>query len=966
MQASPLPLEEKGREQSDGVTLLKYTLPMHLRLHKMTHWFTNANVLHRLFIRLDDQPNDGHRRRVRMIVLLSVFHLMLIGLVGLRFLADGALPFPVVVQSVVSLSLLILIYLGWERAAVSLLIATSVLSNFFALAFSDLTNLLYVVTAFVTVSVLLERRWRLVYALATVALVLVTGLLTAGQPQYDGVTHENVVMFAALGILSVTISTSVIDGDLRQLRRQMRSVRASEQRYRLLAENTGDMVSLHMPDGRFLYASPSYLRFTGYTEEELLAMPPERLSALVHPDDLPRTRQATHQQVLRGETITLEYRRRCKDGRYLWVEAHSSPILDADGNVVQIVLSSRDITERKHMEQALQAKHDELERFFTSALDLLCIADTSGYFLKVNPEWVRVLGYDRAELEGHRFLDFVHPDDLPATWQAIQDLANDQYVTGFVNRYRCKDGSYRFIEWRSHPYDNLIYAAARDITERVHMEEALRRSEAQLAEAQRIAQLGSWRWEVTTNMLTWSQEVFRVFGVEPATFNGNHADYVSVLHPDDREQVVHRITHALRDHQPYAFFHRIIHPHRGVRIIHARGNVVTDAQDNVLYLHGTAQDVTDLKVREEALRQSQQRLLTLINALPDVVARFDTQGTIHDISGNANHAVVWSELVMGRHLLELESAFAQLGLNIETLHEALRCIEQVGKGEAPLRTMEFQSAQPGGQTLDFEARFFKSGEDEVTALVRDVTEQKLSQRLQQHLTEELSSVNQQLQDFAYIISHDLKAPLRGINTVANWLNADYGAQLDAEGQQMLTLLNHRVLRMEAMINGVLEYSRIGHSDRAEAVTVDLDSLVREIIDDIAPDTPHRITLTDRLPTLCMAPVRARQVFQNLIDNAVKYMNKPAGEIEIGCSQQDSGWCFSIRDNGPGIDPRHHSRIFQIFRTLNPRDEIESTGIGLAIVKRIVESHGGKIWMESAIGQGSTFFFTLPDITTRSG
>jgi two-component system sensor kinase FixL len=237
-------------------------------------------------------------------------------------------------------------------------------------------------------------------------------------------------------------------------------------------------------------------------------------------------------------------------------------------------------------------------------------------------------------------------------------------------------------------------------------------------------------------------------------------------------------------------------------------------------------------------------------------------------------------------------------------------------------------------------------------------ERKQAEKQQAQLLQKLSEINQELKDFAYIISHDLKAPLRAIRTIADWLQADYADRLDAEGKEHLALLTNRVNRMQGLIDGVLQYSRIGRTEQG-TVPVDLGRVVAEIIEDL--DAPRHIAIgiESDLPTVDADPTRITQVFQNLLSNAIKYMDKPQGRIAVACAEQDGFWQFRVSDNGPGIDAKDFERIFKLFQTLMRRDDSESTGVGLTITRKIVELYGGKIWVESEIGQGSTFFFTFP-------
>jgi PAS domain S-box-containing protein len=251
-----------------------------------------------------------------------------------------------------------------------------------------------------------------------------------------------------------------------------------------------------------------------------------------------------------------------------------------------------------------------------------------------------------------------------------------------------------------------------------------------------------------------------------------------------------------------------------------------------------------------------------------------------------------------------------------------------------------------------------------TGIVRDISERKRAEEQRTRLMHELESTHEELKNFAYVVSHDLKAPLRAISALAGWLSHDYSDKFDEEGKEHMRLLIKRVYRMDNLINGILQYSRVGQV-KEKIIAVDLDKLVREVIDLLSPPANIVVSIENTLPTIMAEPIRIEQVFQNLLSNAIKYMDKPQGEIRIACSSEDKQWTFRITDNGPGIELRHFERIFQLFQTLAPRDRVEGTGVGLSLVKKIVEMYGGKIWLESKVGEGSTFFFTLLKTVTTA-
>lgn len=226
---------------------------------------------------------------------------------------------------------------------------------------------------------------------------------------------------------------------------------------------------------------------------------------------------------------------------------------------------------------------------------------------------------------------------------------------------------------------------------------------------------------------------------------------------------------------------------------------------------------------------------------------------------------------------------------------------------------------------------------------------------QQELLVDLESRNQELSDYAHMVSHDLKSPLRSIDSLTAWLKEDYNDQFDAHGKKSLTLIRDHVEKMDKLINGILQYSTI-NKNQYEVYDVNIDSLVDHILQTI--QIPAHITVKKAvtLPTIKGDKFRLQQLFQNLIDNAIKYNDKQNGIIEIDCEALDTFWQFKIKDNGKGIAPKYHKRIFKTFEKLE--NNVDSSGIGLSIVKKVVNLYEGKIWIESALNKGTTFFFTL--------
>lgn len=257
---------------------------------------------------------------------------------------------------------------------------------------------------------------------------------------------------------------------------------------------------------------------------------------------------------------------------------------------------------------------------------------------------------------------------------------------------------------------------------------------------------------------------------------------------------------------------------------------------------------------------------------------------------------------------------------------------------------------------------------EVTHFVgfqNDITAQVEAEKELKSSREKLQVINDELKDFAHIVSHDLKAPLRAISSLSQWIIQDYNDKLDEEGKAQFDLLSGRVKKMENLIDGILQYSRATNENN-EKEEVDVKLLVCEVVDMLSPPGHIEVKIQNDLPVMVLARTRIQQVFQNIISNAIKYNDKEKGLISIECQEERERWVFSIADNGPGIDQRHFDKVFQIFQTLHIKESYESTGIGLTIVKKTIELHGGEIWLESEIGKGTTFYFTIPRISQPEG
>lgn len=462
--------------------------------------------------------------------------------------------------------------------------------------------------------------------------------------------------------------------------------------------------------------------------------------------------------------------------------------------------------------------------------------------------------------------------------------------------------------------------------------------------------LSAW-WEETTGM---PSDTIETFG------------WLEVVHPDDRERVKKIWDAAIEKRQDFEMEYRL--RNRGGKYLHVtvRGIAILNADGSVREFVGSLNDITARKEAEQLILDGANRLTAVFNTVLDGLITIDSRGIVQSFNRSA-------ERIFGYTADEV------IGQNVKILmpepyhgeHDGyVRNYLDTGTAKVIGIGREVSAKRKDGSIFPMElgvSEFRGGGERAFVGIIRDITERKEAQKNVLNYMRALELSNKQLDDFAYIASHDLKEPLRGIHNHARFLLEDNQAKLDTESVHKLERLVYLSQRMERLVNDLLYFSRLGRQELAVHAT-DLNDVIHDIentLDVMLADRHGHIAIAGKLPTITCDKTRVTELFRNLITNALKYNDKPEKHIEIGflpayTTPKQERWqrVFYVRDDGRGIKPEFHEEIFRIFKRLQSDKDTEGTGVGLTFVKKIVERHGGKIVLESEPGKGTTFYFTL--------
>ena len=752
--------------------------------------------------------------------------------------------------------------------------------------------------------------------------------------------------------------------------------------------------------GTIIDVNDKFRAISQYSRDELIGQNHRILKSGYHSKDF---FEQMYHAIANGTVWHGEIKNRAKDGSIYWVVTTIVPLPGPDGNPRQYVSIQTDITKSKIAAEALVGDALELSRqaeelarsrqaletqtrmlqsearyrgLLEAAPDAMVVVNPTGEIVLLNVQAENQFGYSRDELIGQEVRNIIpqgFAERLIAdgTRSAAEALAQ-QIGAGIELVGRRKDGSEFPLEIMLSPLESaegiLVTAAIRDISVRknaekhlARMEEKRRLGEDALRESEEryrmlldgIENYAIFSMDPRGQILSWNAGAERIKGYSAAQIIGRN--FSCFFPPADiergRPEEILRIAAASGRHEEQGMRVR----RDGSRFL---ANVVfTALRDAAGNLRGFSEFSHDLSESKE----SEARYRGLLEAAPDAMVVVSQAGKIVLLNVRAEKEFGYSrdELVGQKVKNIIPEGFAERIIADGTRSAAEALAQQIGTG------IELAGRRKDGSEFPIEIMLSPLESADgilVTAAIRDITERKESDEHLAKTVEELKRSNDDLQQFAYVSSHDLQEPLRMVSSYTQLLAKRYKRRLDSDADEFIAFAVDGCNRMQGLIQDLLAYSRAGTNEKKLRKVSSENALQKALINLRAAITQSGAVVThDALPAITTDETQFTQIFQNLVGNAIKYRRAEVPRVHVSAARNDGNeWTFSVRDNGLGIDPQYFERIFVLFQRLHGRDEFEGTGIGLAVCKRIVERLRGKIWVESQLEKGSTFYFTLPD------
>jgi PAS domain S-box-containing protein len=726
---------------------------------------------------------------------------------------------------------------------------------------------------------------------------------------------------------------------------------------------TPDLLAAAGADRKLTWTNPAWEPLLGWTADELRA---ESYHRLVHPDDLERI-IAFERDVLggrAGERPETELRLRARDGSYRWF------VFSASFSVTDelVFISGKDVTARKQGEEELRAADERFRAVTSSTRDAIVSADAGGRIIFWNSGAETIFGRTSAEVIGHPLTDLMPERYRDAHRAGIaRYLATGQgRLTGStveVEGLRA-DGTEFPVElslgsW-THKGQTCFTGVVRDMSDRVRARHALREAEQRFAGAFEGAAVGLMLASPDGTVLRANRALCELTGWPEHELTGR--SFQDLLHPDERgadDAVIQAMLGGRT--QRLASERRFLVAEGGTRIVRINLSLIRTPEDEPLHFIGQIEDVTERRRMIEALTLSEARYKGLVAHLPD--------STIHLFDHDLRLLLSEGERmrVHGYDPQELEGRLLQDAVPPAMFERLAPEYRAALAGET--RSFDLDS-QDGTATYWVQIAPLRDDLGHTIggmAIARDITARRVAERALEERAGELERSNAELEQFAYVASHDLSEPLRMVSSYLQLLRRRYHGKLDADADQFIDYAVDGAGRMRDLIDDLLTYSRAGRGDQP-LVPVDSRAIAERVVEALraVEDAREAHVAIGELPPVVGDEQQLGQLFQNLIGNAVKFVPKDRmPEVDVSATRDGDRWRFAIADNGIGLEPAHADRIFRMFQRLHTRDEYAGTGIGLAIAKKVVERHGGTIWAEPRPEGGSRFCFTLPAVRGES-
>jgi PAS domain S-box-containing protein len=750
---------------------------------------------------------------------------------------------------------------------------------------------------------------------------------------------------------------------------ELDALRASEERFRRTFELAGSGLAHIGMDRRFLRVNRKLCDILGYSEAELLRLRGKDIS---HPDDADVINEQ-RPRLYAGEieAVRLEKRYLRKDRSVVWVAFQMVVERDAEGKPVYEIAVYDDITARKGAEVALRESEERFRRTFELAGSGLAHVTLDGHFLRVNPRVCEIFGYSQQELVGKSVKDISHPEDRDAAdGPRAGVLAGTTDSARLEKRYLRKDGSLVWVSLaialERDAAGKPMYAISvlDDITPRKQAEEALRQSEARFRGIVDSANEGILVYDEKLNIVDVNAAAERILGLPRQALIGRPG-FTSLL-PCVREdgstlpEQDRPTKSTVRSGKPLTgIVIGVKQPDGSLTWLSANTGFLRRPGEERFYgVVSTISDITARRRAEEALRESEELFRKTFELAASGVAHVTLDGRFLRVNPRLSEILGYPEGELnGRSVKQISHP------DDRDVTDPQRALVRAGERESVRVEKRYVRKDGSVVWVSLGVALVRSAAGTPLyeiAMFDDITERKEAERALREAHEELKRSNSELEQFAYVASHDLQEPLRMVSSYTQLLGRRYGETFDADAKEFMAYIVDGAARMKQLIEDLLAYSRVGTKGK-DFKPVDMEKALRRAINNLKAaieESGAKVT-HDPLPALPADEVQLAQLFQNLMGNALKFRGPNAPHVHVALRDLGEEVEVAVRDNGIGIEPQYFERIFMVFQRLHDKGEYPGTGIGLAICKKVVERHGGRIRVESQLGEGSAFIFTLP-------